>query len=184
MEIDQNNKFSLLGTIEDPELEEVAKVTSKKRKKEDKKLKLFMKDGSIKSVHGKAEDHSFVDVYGHGAVAQLHLKLQNENDSFKLRDIQNVILWILGEGINPLWVFVKNKPLIPKIVMVLVNSINRNIFNNNKESLPFLVDMTSVNARAPGGKNQIISSCDVLLNFPVPKSKKKRCHLYKTALFK
>jgi RNA exonuclease 1 len=40
------------------------------------------------------------------------------------QDVQRLLLWILGDGINPKWAFVKNKPLVEKIVVVMVDGLN------------------------------------------------------------
>lgn len=50
----------------------------------------------------------------------------------KVSDLQQLVLWVLANGENPNWVFVKNKPLIPKVVVLFVTSLGYDVYNSHK----------------------------------------------------
>ena len=61
-----------------------------------------------------------LSIYGAGALAALELT-SDETASLSLRDVQNLLLWVLSEeaGEMPRWVIVRNKPLIRGAVLVI-----------------------------------------------------------------
>ncbi|KAL4421609.1 hypothetical protein ABPG75_010900 [Micractinium tetrahymenae] len=65
----------------------------------------------------------FVDVYGAGACAEV--ELYPEAGPIRLADVQNLLLWVLGEGANPRWCFVKNKPLVKRVLLLAAHGLDK-----------------------------------------------------------
>ena len=85
-----------------------------------------------------------------------------------------MLLWVLTEeAVAPKWVFVRNKPLISKVVLVMLNSLNSLEFNDNKDCFPFLQTNAYAVTQAPGSKYRIYPPLHVLLSVPLPKNQKQ-----------
>eukprot|EP00899_Mesostigma_viride_P026558 jgi/Mesvir1/7087/Mv09193-RA.4 len=84
----------------------------------------------------------FLDVYGSDARADLVLKMnEKRNNRLKMKDIQDLILWVLGERESPgspNWVFIKNKPLVSKVVVVLLHGLGSHHYYHCAELFPNL----------------------------------------------
>ncbi|KAI3430222.1 hypothetical protein D9Q98_004819 [Chlorella vulgaris] len=75
-----------------------------------------------KAAAAAAAAAGFVDVYGKGASAAI--ELYHEQGPIRLPDVQNLLLWVLGQGANPRWCFVKNKPLVKKVLLLVAHGLD------------------------------------------------------------
>lgn len=83
----------------------------------------------------------YFDVYGPRATGSLLLKtasyLSGPGGRITLHPwhVQRLILWVLGEVTAPKWVFVKNKPLVRRAVLVVADGLTSQALTEHKRSL-------------------------------------------------
>ncbi|GLI65955.1 hypothetical protein VaNZ11_009636 [Volvox africanus] len=98
----------------------------------------------------------------------------------RLADVQALVMWVLSPAGNlveaPRWAFVKNKPLVQGVVLVLANGLSSAMMKEKEHLLPFLTSLgrpaivhTSPQARPSHNTTELLTS-----KIPLRNMKRKR----------
>lgn len=99
---------------------------------------------------GRGSKNDYFDVYGAEAKAELVLQPPAPNSRLKLQDLQGLVTWILADGENPKWVFVKNKPLVTKVVMLHIPGLDAALYMEHPALFKSLTQCCGVPRAAVG----------------------------------
>ncbi|CAM6010637.1 unnamed protein product [Sphagnum balticum] len=108
-----------------------------KNRRLEKKKKLLV-------LQGKGSKNDYFDVYGPEARVEVCLQPPKPNSRLSFQDLQNLVQWILADGCNPKWIFVKNKPLVTKVVMLHIPGLDAALYMAHQGSFRSLSECCGV----------------------------------------
>ncbi|CAM6032914.1 unnamed protein product [Sphagnum compactum] len=108
-----------------------------KNRRLEKKKKLLV-------LQGKGCKNDYFDVYGPEARVEVCLQPPKPNSRLSFQDLQNLVQWILADGCNPKWIFVKNKPLVTKVVMLHIPGLDAALYMAHQGSFRSLGECCGV----------------------------------------
>lgn len=127
----------------------------------------FLKKKKQLCLKGKGSKGDYFDVYGVEAKAEAILQPPTPNSRLTFKDLQGLVRWVLADGESPKWVFIKNKPLVDKVVMLHLPGIDAalymahsNLFKGMTECLGFPRATVGVNPMATSSQTiEAIFNC-------------------------
>ncbi|KAK9835492.1 hypothetical protein WJX74_001422 [Apatococcus lobatus] len=81
--------------------------------------------------------NQFVDIYGPEAHAEVQLAA---NTRVRVADVRDLVMWVLADGSNPSWAFIKNKALLSKVALIGLPGIYQDLLANRQEIKAQLVE--------------------------------------------
>jgi len=108
-----------------------------KNRRLEKKKKLLV-------LQGKGSKNDYFDVYGPESRVEVCLQPPKPNSRLSVQDLQNLVQWILADGCNPKWIFVKNKPLVTRVVMLHIPGLDAALYMAHQGSFRSLSECCGV----------------------------------------
>ncbi|KAK9846542.1 hypothetical protein WJX81_006260 [Elliptochloris bilobata] len=121
----------------------------------------------------------FYDVYGQDARASV--QPANPAACLRMQDVQGLVMWVLADGANPRWVFVKNKPLVRQVVVVAVPGLSEQLVRSSQELMPTARDSLGRPLVMLARNPTVRQTASVAALFTVPHTKARKKYLEELA---
>ncbi|KAG1680781.1 hypothetical protein FOA52_008114 [Chlamydomonas sp. UWO 241] len=126
----------------DPEDNGLAGLAAARKKRKEKKGKKGAKavasaiGGGGGGAEGAQPSSGFVDDVYAGARAGVEIKAEGP---IRLVQVQDLVRWTLTtDAVSPSWVFLKNKPLVKQLVLVVAHGLSADLFERKAHLMPHL----------------------------------------------
>ncbi|KAK9820565.1 hypothetical protein WJX72_011714 [[Myrmecia] bisecta] len=112
-------------------------------------------------------------IYGQQGRAEVQIQALSST-TIRLPDVVGLVLWVLADGSNTRWVFIKNKALVQKVVMVAVPGIDADLFQEKKAGLPNMHTLLGPATKLQAKNATVRPGQTVSALFAVPMRKKRK----------
>eukprot|EP00850_Spirogloea_muscicola_P000006 SM000001S04408 [mRNA] locus=s1:47604:52771:+ [translate_table: standard] len=112
---------------------------------------------------------------GEAARAEIIVHQPEKADAkLKLQDIQGLICWLLADGMSPRWIFVKNKPLVSKVVFLYIPGLDAHLYQAQSDLFPNLGQICNTHRIVTAVSTTVDAMRTIQSLLTVPMTKKQK----------